>query len=131
MQGAQLCLDIADGKYDDTISQLASYLQGFSNMKYLLRVDYEVSCNLFANTNPDEFDASTFNLAAYPKAFAHVRRLMGGIMKNVDFVYHPVRGEAETLYPGDSVVDWQGMWIRLLASSIQLVLNHSNRILHL
>ena len=83
-------------------------------MKYLLRVDYEVSGNLHANTNPNQFDESTWDLTAYPKAFAHVRQLFLAVLPNVDFVYHAVRGEAKQLYPGDTAVDWNGSLIVLV-----------------
>ncbi|KAF9887173.1 hypothetical protein FE257_010427 [Aspergillus nanangensis] len=110
-QGAQLCQDIAGGKYDASLNQLGSYLAQFSNVKYLLRVDYEVSGNLHANTNPNGFDSATFDLTAYPAAFAHVRSVILGLVSNVEFVFHPVRGSASQLYPGDDVVDWQGFSI--------------------
>ena len=77
-------------------------------MKYLFRVDYEVSGNLHANTNPTTFDPTTFDTTAYPKAFAHVREVVLGVLPNVDFVYHAVRSQAKLLYPGDAVVDWNG-----------------------
>ncbi|KAI1317246.1 hypothetical protein F5Y16DRAFT_419819 [Xylariaceae sp. FL0255] len=110
-QGAQLCHDIANGKYDANLQKFAQYLGGFPNVKYLLRVDYEVSGNVFANTDPSGYDSSTFDLQAYPDAFAHVRELFLEIISNVEFVYHPVRGEASLLYPGDSLVDYQGFSI--------------------
>lgn len=78
------------------------------NLLDLLRVDYEVSGNLHANTNPSTFDASTWDTTAYPKAFAHVRSVISGLVKNVQFVYHPVRSQAKVIYPGDDVVDFQG-----------------------
>lgn len=87
-------------------------------MKYLLRVDYEVSGNLHANTDPSGFDSATFDLTAYPKAFAHVRKVFLGVLPNVDFVYHAVRGEAALLYPGDDVVDWNGMSSRMSLSLV-------------
>ncbi|KAI0814658.1 hypothetical protein GGR55DRAFT_441433 [Xylaria sp. FL0064] len=110
-QGAKLCNDIAGGKYDANLKKFAQYLGGFRGVKYLLRVDYEVSGNLHANTNPNTFDPSTFDLTAYPKAFAHVRQVITSVISNVQFVFHPVRGSASQLYPGDNVVDWQGFSI--------------------
>lgn len=87
---------------------MSTYLSEFPSVKFLLRVDYEVSGNLHANTDPNAFVAATFDTTAYPKAFAHVRSIISGAVKNVDFVYHSVRGGAELLYPGDDVVDWLG-----------------------
>ena len=107
-QGAQLCDDIASGKYDTELNNLGSYLAQFPSVHYIFRVDYEVSGNLHANTDPTAFDPSTFDTTAYPKAFAHVRQVIGGKVSNISFMYHPVRGEAPLLYPGDSVVDYQG-----------------------
>lgn len=107
-EGAKLCNDIAAGKFDSSLQKFAAYLGGFPSVKFLLRVDYEVSGNLHANTNPSTFDPSTFDLKAYPAAFAHVRQVISGAISNVEYVFHPVRGSAEQLYPGDDVVDWQG-----------------------
>jgi hypothetical protein len=77
-----------------------------------MRVEYEVSRNIFANvglsliisvlqvakcsvgyqTNPNTFDPTSFDLTAYPKAFTHITGLIrGGGMSNIDFVYHAVR----------------------------------------
>ena len=105
-EGAKLCNDIAEGKYDTQLKRLSNYLAGFS-VKYLFRVDYEVSGNLHANTAAGAFDPSTFDLTAYPKAFAHVRSVVG--TKNIQYVFHAVRGSAEDLYPGDDVVDFIGI----------------------
>ncbi|GAP91550.1 putative endoglucanase H [Rosellinia necatrix] len=110
-QGAKLCNDITSGKFDANLRKFAQYLGRFPNVKYLLRIDYEVSGNLFANTNPSGFDSSTFDLTAYPKAFAHVRQVISGVISNVQYVFHPVRGSASMLYPGDNVVDLQGFSI--------------------
>ena len=73
-----------------------------------MRIEYEVSTNLFANTNPTAFDPSTFDLTAYPAAYRHVRSLIASQVSNIEFIYHAVRGEAPTLYPGDAVVDYIG-----------------------
>ncbi|KAL9068587.1 MAG: hypothetical protein Q9157_006470 [Trypethelium eluteriae] len=110
-QGAQLCHDVANGKYDGNLNALGSYLATFGNVKYIFRADYEVSGNLHANTNPTEFDESTWDLTAYPEAFAHVRNIMSSKISDIEFIYHPVRGEAQLLYPGDDVVDYQGFSI--------------------
>ncbi|KAL9084694.1 MAG: hypothetical protein Q9165_007942 [Trypethelium subeluteriae] len=110
-QGAQLCHDIANGKYDNNLNALGSYLATFANVKYIFRVDYEVSGNLHANTNPTAFDENTWDLTAYPEAFAHVRNVISGKVSDIEFIFHPVRGEAQLLYPGDDVVDYQGVSI--------------------
>ncbi|KAJ3562448.1 hypothetical protein NP233_g9563 [Leucocoprinus birnbaumii] len=108
-QGAQLCNDIANGKFDSQLHNFANYLKRYPNVKYLMRVEYEVSRNIFANTNPNTFDDSSFDLTAYPKAYNHITSLITGAgVSNIDFVYHAVRGEAHYLYPGSNVVDWIG-----------------------
>lgn len=112
-----MCHDIANGKYDKELNALGSYLATYSNVKYIFRVDYEVSGNLHANTNPNGFDQSTWDLTAYPKAFQHVRLVIGGKMSNIAFMFHPVRGSAKLLYPGDDVVDYQGTKLKPIFQS--------------
>lgn len=108
-QGAQLNNDIASGKFDTQLHKFAAYLKQYPNVKYLMRVEYEVSRNIFANTAVNTFDPNTFDLTAYPKAYNHVTSLiLGDGVSNIDFVYHAVRGEAHYLYPGSNVVDWIG-----------------------
>ena len=107
-EGAKLCNDITAGNFDDKLNAFATYLAGFPDVKFLIRPDYEVSGNLHANTNPSTFDQATWDYAAYPAAFKHIRDLINGQVSNAQFMYHPVRGSAESLYPGDDVVDYQG-----------------------
>ena len=107
-QGARLCNDIASGKFDNQLKKLGAYLTKYPNVHYLFRIDYEVSGNLHANTNPSTFDQSTWDTGAYPKAFAHVRQAIRAQVKNVSFVYHAVRSQGKVIYPGDDVVDFQG-----------------------
>lgn len=107
-QGAKLCNDIASGVFDAELNSLAEYLAGFPNVQYLFRIDYEVSGNLHANTNENQFDPETWDFEAYPSAYRHVREVVGAKLANVAFMFHPVRGSAEQLYPGDDVVDYQG-----------------------
>ncbi|KXN84666.1 Beta-1,3-xylanase TXYA [Leucoagaricus sp. SymC.cos] len=108
-QGAKLCNDIAGGKFDTQLHNFAAYLKQFPNVKFLMRVEYEVSRNIFANTVDGTFDPNSFDLTAYPKAYNHVTSLiLAGGVTNIDFVYHAVRGEAHYLYPGSNQVDWIG-----------------------
>ena len=100
-----------EGKFDDNLKALANDLKQYK-VKYLLRIGYEVSGNLFANTNPSSFDPSTWDLDAYPKAFKHVKDLFSAIIPDMEYVYHPTRGTAEQLSPNrlfPGIVDWQGM----------------------
>ena len=110
-EGAQLCNDIAAGKFDAQLQKLGAYLAQYPNVKYLFRIDYEVSRNIHANTDPSNFNQNTFDLTAYPKAFAHVRSVISSAARNVQFVYHAVRGEATYIYPGDEQVDLIGFSI--------------------
>ena len=111
MESAKLSNDIAAGKFDDKLKAFAEELCAYPNVKYLIRLDYEVSGNLAANTNPSQFDQSTWDKQAYPKAFKHARSVISASLKNAQYVYHPVRGGAEVLYPGDDVVDYIGFSI--------------------
>ena len=86
-------------------------MKQYPNVKYLVRPDYEVSCNLHANTNPSKFEPATFDKAAYPAAFKHVRQVLKAALPTAQFVYHAVRGDAPTLYPGDDAVDYIGFSI--------------------
>ncbi|KAL9611834.1 MAG: hypothetical protein Q9167_003527 [Letrouitia subvulpina] len=110
-QGAQLCNDIASGKFDRQLQSLANDLARYPQVKYLVRPDYEVSGNLHANTDRSSFNPATFDRTAYPKAFAHVREILNGKNTNIQYVFHAVRGDAQTLYPGDDVVDFVGISI--------------------
>lgn len=108
-QGAQLCNDIASGKFDSQLQLLAGDLARYPQVKYLVRPDYEVSGNLHANTDPGAFNPGTFDYTAYPKAFAHVREILNSKNTNIQYIFHAVRGDAQNLYPGDDVVDFIGM----------------------
>lgn len=108
-QGAQLCNDIANGKFDSQLQSLASDLARYPQVKYLVRPDYEVSGNLHANTDPGASNPATFDHTAYPKAFAHVRGILNSKNTNIQYIFHAVRGDAQNLYPGDDVVDFIGM----------------------
>jgi beta-mannanase len=107
-QGAKLCNDITNGVFDDALNNLAQYFNQYPNVKYLIRPDYEVSGNLHANTDESGFNPDTFDFEAYPAAYRHIHEVIGGQVSNAAFMYHPVRGSAEALYPGDDVVDYQG-----------------------
>ncbi|WP_419420910.1 hypothetical protein ACNVED_06330 [Legionella sp. D16C41] len=49
----------------------------------------------------------------YKRMFRHLRDLINTGTKNsgarVYYIYHPVRGEYQILYPGNDVVDWIGL----------------------
>ncbi|KAL9045580.1 MAG: hypothetical protein Q9214_001397 [Letrouitia sp. 1 TL-2023] len=107
-QGAQLCNDIASGKFDRQLQSLAGDLARYPQVKYLVRPDYEVSGNLHANTDLGSFNPATFDYTAYPKAFAHIREILNSKNTNIQYIFHAVRGDAQNLYPGDDAVDFVG-----------------------
>jgi len=123
----QACVDIANGVWDSEIDALAASFKK-RNIKFLVRIGYEVSLMAFANKTTNEFidilikyndlginpleraaEVEEFDLEAYKNAYnyiAHRIRVVNNV-DNVLFVYHPVRGisDAKNLYPGDEYVD--------------------------
>ncbi|HVY29050.1 MAG TPA: hypothetical protein VHB79_20975 [Polyangiaceae bacterium] len=94
-------LDIVAGKYDPALQSFAALLKSNTQLKFLLRVDYEVSPNLHCRPS-DETDCP-----AYVNAFAHIKKtLQQAGASNVAFVFHPTRGWAKQLYPGPELTDW-------------------------
>ncbi len=83
-------------QWDDEIEKLARTFKQHSNLKFMVRLGYEVSLYMFGGA--DDFI----------KAYRKMHRIINGIADNVDFVYHPVRGynDATGMYPGDEYVDW-------------------------
>ncbi|MFC1420902.1 hypothetical protein [Streptacidiphilus cavernicola] len=95
---------IAAGSYDAQFTQLADFIRRYPAATFLIRVDYEVSSAFFCTNGTD--------CTPYKNAFRHVVQLLRtqtGAGSRVQFVYHPVRGEFDTLYPGDDVTDWIGV----------------------
>jgi hypothetical protein len=70
----------------------------------MLRIDYEVS---------SAFHCTDSTCNSYKNAYNHVAQLIRSqtSTNNVAFIYHPVRGEYQQLYPGDANVDWIGVSI--------------------
>ena len=125
-------VDISTGKWDAKIDKLASTFKSFPRIKFLIRIDYEVSMGMHANksTTPwgdilnkyasqginileDPSKASEIDLSAYKSAFNHMANRIRNTdgVRNAEFVYHPVRGfgDCRHLYPGDQFVDWIGL----------------------
>lgn len=94
-------LDIVAGKYDQALQRFGKLMQSYDKLKFLLRVDYEVSPNL--HCAPADKDACP----AYQNAFRYLKELWtkAGV-KNVELVFHPTRGWAKQMYPGPDVTDW-------------------------
>lgn len=101
--------DVADGKSDGLYQNLIKYINANPKPVYLIRLDYEVSSNFFCDPNTDP----KVGCAAYRQAFKHLRNLISNGTKDsgakVYYIYHPVRGEYQNLYPGNDVVDWIGL----------------------
>lgn len=94
-------LDIVAGKYDQALQAFATLLKSKSSLKFLLRVDYEVSPNLHCRPT-DKTDCP-----AYVNAFGYIKKtLQRAGATNVAFVFHPTRGWAKQLYPGAELTDW-------------------------
>ncbi|MEU6406717.1 hypothetical protein [Streptomyces sp. NPDC046985] len=95
---------IAAGTYDAQFNALSSFIAAHPSSAFLVRVDYEVSSAFFCAGGTD--------CSTYKNAFRHVAQLVrgrSGAGSRAQFVYHPVRGEFDKLYPGDDVTDWVGV----------------------
>ncbi|MFD4635929.1 hypothetical protein ACFWN2_01370 [Lentzea sp. NPDC058436] len=101
----QATVDIANGRYDNQFTALTNYINAHRGSTFLLRLDYEVSSAFHCVNGSD--------CSSYRNAFRKLVQLIdartGGA--NVKYVYHPVRGEFDKLYPGDDVVDQVGLSI--------------------
>jgi len=130
----QACKDIPTGKWDTQIDQIAASMKSRPSLKFLVRIGYEVSLNMFANQTTTNFidilnkytskginplekanEIPEFDLQAYKDAFNYIAKRIrddNGV-SNVNFIFHPVRGfsDAKWLYPGDQYVDWFGLSI--------------------
>ncbi|WP_405014689.1 hypothetical protein [Kitasatospora sp. NBC_01539] len=96
--------ELANGQYTDRFATLIAFVNQYPQATFLLRVDYEVS---------SAFHCTDSSCSSYKGAFARIRSLIDGRKRqgNVQYVYHPVRGEYAQLYPGDTVVDRIGVSI--------------------
>ncbi|MFD8570312.1 hypothetical protein [Streptomyces sp. NPDC059639] len=90
--------ELADGRYADRFDTLVAFIDAHPSATFLLRLDYEVS---------SFYHCTDATCSSYKNAFARIRSLIEGRVhqNNVRFVFHPVRGEFEKLYPGDAAVD--------------------------
>ena len=127
----QALTDITQGKWDAKIDQFAKTFKSFPHIRFLVRIDYEVSMGMHANQSSqpwskilEQYSARGVNLlespelakeidvAAYKNAFNYIAKRIRqtAAVQNVAFVYHPVRGfgDCRNLYPGDEFVDWIG-----------------------
>jgi beta-mannanase len=118
---------VGNGAWDAKIDAYANSFASRPDVKFFVRIDYEVSLFLFAykgtqycNTwleqqataginvfeNPDT--VAQLDRQAYITAYNRIANRIKAIASNVAFVYHPVRGFNDTkwLYPGDQNVDY-------------------------
>lgn len=94
-------LDIVAGKYDAALGVFTKTMQAHPNLKFLVRVDYEVSPNLHCAPADNE------RCPAYTDAFRYLRQLWDDAgVSNMALVFHPTRGWAKMMYPGDDATDW-------------------------
>ncbi len=126
------CVAINNGEWDTQIDALANTFAQRSDVKFYVRIGYEVSLFLFAykgeeycndwladkansgiNVFEDPDSIDELDRHAYINAYNYIARRIRNIASNVDFVYHPVRGFNDTkwLYPGDQYVDFVGFSI--------------------
>ncbi len=129
----EACKAIENGKLDDKIKSFAKIMGDRPDVKFYLRIGYEVSMFGFAYKG-EETDAQTWleqqanaginvfedptkvadlDIYAYINAYKRIADIVRAETDNVDLVYHPVRGFNDTkwLYPGDNYVDFFGFSI--------------------
>jgi hypothetical protein len=94
-------LDIVAGEFDEQLRAFGAWMKAHAALRFLVRVDYEVSPLMHCEPG-DQLDCP-----AYAAAFRHIHQLWqtGGIT-NAELVFHPTRGWAKQMYPGDDVTDW-------------------------
>ncbi len=120
-------VSVNNGQWDAKIDAYASSFAARPEVKFFVRIDYEVSLLLFAYNGTQFFDPwlqqqagaginvfenpdsiAQLDRQAYIKAYNRIANRIKAIATNVAFVYHPVRGYNDTrwLYPGDQNVDY-------------------------
>ncbi|OJJ20261.1 hypothetical protein BKI52_17495 [marine bacterium AO1-C] len=123
---------INNGEWDARIDQFGDTFASRPDVKFFVRIGYEVSLLLFAYKgeqyvndwlnqqadqginvfeNPDNI--ANLDRQAYINAYNRIANRIRAKASNVVFVYHPVRGLNDTkwLYPGDANVDYVGFSI--------------------
>lgn len=90
-------IDVTNGKWDNSIDNFAKTFKSYPNLKFMLRIGYEVNTYFFNST-------------AYKNAYNYIANRIRNVNRtnNVEFIYHPVRGfeDVQGLYPGNQYVDW-------------------------
>ncbi|MEU4157828.1 hypothetical protein [Actinoplanes sp. NPDC026670] len=98
----QVTAELAAGQHTDRFNQLTDFVNAYPRARFFLRLDYEVS---------GFYHCTTASCDSYKQAFARLKALIDSRKRqdNVTYVFHPVRGEYEQMYPGDAVTDWIGV----------------------
>ncbi|MGW2477347.1 hypothetical protein [Streptomyces sp. NPDC001665] len=94
--------EIAAGGHTAQLDRLLAFTNSHPSASFKLRLDYEVS---------SFYHCTDASCSSYKNAFNTLAAYLDGhsTAHNLSFVYHPVRGEFEQLYPGDAAVDWVGV----------------------
>lgn len=122
-------VDINAGKWDAEIDKFAQTCAERPDVKFFVRIGYEMSLLLFAyqgeeyvndwltaqadqgiNVFEDPDTIEQLDRQAYIDAYNRIAVRIRAKADNIAFVYHPVRGFNDTkwLYPGDEYVDYVG-----------------------
>ncbi|MFJ9636658.1 hypothetical protein [Streptomyces sp. NPDC101178] len=94
--------EIASGGHTSSLDRLVAFANAYPRATFKLRLDYEVS---------SFYHCTDASCSSYKNAFNRLAGYLEGrsTPRNLQFVFHPVRGEFEAMYPGDAAVDWMGV----------------------
>ncbi|MFD4025524.1 hypothetical protein ACFWRV_18700 [Streptomyces sp. NPDC058576] len=94
--------EIAAGGHTASLERLVAFANAYPRATFKLRLDYEVS---------SFYHCTDASCSSYKQAFNRLAGHLDGrsTPRNLQFVFHPVRGEFESMYPGDGAVDWMGV----------------------
>ncbi|WP_435190243.1 hypothetical protein [Streptomyces sp. bgisy126] len=94
--------EIAAGGHTASLDRLVAFADAHPAARFKLRLDYEVS---------SFYHCTDASCSSYKNAFARLASHLDGrsTAHNLEYVFHPVRGEFEAMYPGDAAVDWMGV----------------------
>ncbi|MYS06671.1 hypothetical protein GTW71_09530, partial [Streptomyces sp. SID6041] len=94
--------EIAAGGHTAALDRLVAFADAHPAARFKLRLDYEVS---------SFYHCTDASCSSYKNAFARLASTLDSRSRahNLAYVFHPVRGEFEAMYPGDAAVDWMGV----------------------
>ena len=83
--------DIVNGQFNSQLDSIATYMKNRPNLKWLFRIDYEVSNNFHCNTDASQWNWDTKDCSYYHNAYNYIANRIRHVngATNVDFVYHP------------------------------------------